>query len=350
MHYFSHLPDALFAKRPTALTNMSPREHIAYGLGALLYMPATREDISTLITTQKFAYLRTLAICLEDAIADNEVEAAERSLLTHLAALPADGDLPFIFIRLRSPEQFVRLAPVLRAYAAVITGFIFPKFSTANAGAYFTTLATLNQGLVRPLYAMPILESTHVLYKEQRMAELLALKTCIDGYADWVLNIRIGATDLCGLYGLRRDARTPIYDIGLVRELITDTLNVFMRAPQTYVVSGPVWEYFDEASRAGLVREVQLDRANGIVGKTVIHPSHLAIVQALQAVTLEEYQDASAILAHSTTTNGVFSSEFRNKMNETKPHLRWAQTIAVRALVYGVLAHGKTYEDLCAPL
>ena len=46
----------------------------------------------------------------------------------------------------------------------------------------------------------------------------------------------------------------------------------------------------------GLIREVALDKANGLIGKTVIHPSHVAAVHALSVVTLEEYTDAIDIL------------------------------------------------------
>lgn len=46
----------------------------------------------------------------------------------------------------------------------------------------------------------------------------------------------------------------------------------------------------------GLLREIALDRANGIQGKTVIHPTHVAAVHALSAVTHEEYHDALDIL------------------------------------------------------
>ena len=46
----------------------------------------------------------------------------------------------------------------------------------------------------------------------------------------------------------------------------------------------------------GLLREVILDKANGFVGRTVIHPSHIKYVNAMQAVTNEEYQDAVNIL------------------------------------------------------
>ena len=40
-------------------------------------MPATREDISDLIITNKFKELVTVVICLEDAVGDHEVEEAE---------------------------------------------------------------------------------------------------------------------------------------------------------------------------------------------------------------------------------------------------------------------------------
>ena len=35
----------------------------------------------------------------------------------------------------------------------------------------------------------------------------------------------------------------------------------------------------------GLLREVILDKANGFVGKTIIHPSHARYANAMQAVT-----------------------------------------------------------------
>ncbi len=50
----------------------------------------------------------------------------------------------------------------------------------------------------------------------------------------------------------------------------------------------------------GLIREVALDRANGLTGKTVIHPSHVAAVHALSVVAHEEYADAMRHPGHRT--------------------------------------------------
>ena len=87
-----------------------------------------------------------------------------------------------------------------------------------------------------------------------------------------------------------------------------------------------------------------LDKATGILGKTVIHPSHVRPVHAMLVVTAEEYSDALATLRE--TDGGVRSSEYANKMIESKPHARWAAGIVRRAAVFGVLRPDRTFVDL----
>ena len=43
--------------------------HSAYALGATLYMPATRADILDVVFGEKIQGLRSLVVCLEDAVA-----------------------------------------------------------------------------------------------------------------------------------------------------------------------------------------------------------------------------------------------------------------------------------------
>ena len=94
----------------------------------------------------------------------------------------------------------------------------------------------------------------------------------------------------------------------------------------------------------GLLREVVLDKATGICGKTVIHPTHVRPVHAMFVVTAEEYCDALSTLC--LTDGGVCSSEYANKMIESKPHARWAAGILRRAAVFGVLRADRTFVDL----
>lgn len=100
-------------------------------------------------------------------------------------------------------------------------------------------------------------------------------------------------------------------------------------------------EYVD-----GLMREVRLDQINGLVGKTIIHPTHLLPVNALYVVTHEEYMDAETILANSEGQVGVQKSAYNNKMNEMKPHFHWAQRIMHRARAYGVYKPNEDFRSL----
>jgi citrate lyase beta subunit len=95
----------------------------------------------------------------------------------------------------------------------------------------------------------------------------------------------------------------------------------------------------------GLIREVALDRANGLTGKTVIHPSHVAAVHALSVVAHEEFADASDILA-TKGAGGAAASSYGNKMNESKPHTAWARRTLLRARMFGVAREGVSFVDL----
>jgi citrate lyase beta subunit len=222
---------------------------------------------------------------------------------------------------------------------------------------------------------MPVLESPETIHAETRVGELLAVRALLLTQLEAVLAVRIGATDLCGLFGLRRSNDQTVYDLTVIRDAIADIVNVFGR-DDNFAVSGPVWEYFERGERIfkpqlrespfrgrddlpnavsvrrqlvssdldGLLREVVLDKATGILGKTVIHPSHVRPVHAMLVVTAEEYSDALATLC--LTDGGVGSSVYANKMIESKPHARWAAGIMRRAAVFGVLRPDRTFVDL----
>jgi len=93
----------------------------------------------------------------------------------------------------------------------------------------------------------------------------------------------------------------------------------------------------------GLLREVIIDKANGFVGKTIIHPSHAKFVNAMQAVTKEQYEDAMQII---NTQGGVIKSSTSNKMNEINPHKNWAHKTILRAKAFGVIDSDMSYLKL----
>ena len=391
MRYFNYLTkenrDAIFFKAPEPFDKETPREILAYALGATLYMPGTRLGIAEDIISKKNLGLASTVFCLEDSIGDAEVSFAEENLTTQVKKIYQAFnnqeiepiDLPLIFIRVRDPEQILRIMDRIGDSAKIITGFIFPKFTSASY-KYFEIIKSLNEQSTGPFYGMPIIESPEIIYRESRLHELMEIKGLLDSYQDLVLNVRIGATDFSGYYGIRRGPDVTIYDITVIRDCIADIINIFGRVESDYVVSGPVWEYFSNGGRVlkpqlrkspfeefhgakgnngtkirsqllnkyvdGLIREVIVDRENGIIGKTIIHPSHIIPVQSLYIVGHEEYLDALSILENSDGQQGVLKSHYTNKMNEIKPHYKWAQKILLRAKNYGVFHEQHNFISL----
>ena len=377
---------ALFHRPPREISSCDDRRLVATALGATLYAPGTRPRLADDVRRQAAAGVTSMVLCLEDAIADHEVPAAEANVVRALNELgvrpPMAGDGPvLLFVRVRSAEQIPALVAGLSPAAAVVlAGFVLPKFVEDSGEVALEAVLRAGDAVGRQLWAMPVLESPEVIYRESRLETLLGVRRLIDKHADHVLAVRLGATDLSGLFGLRRDRDLTIYDIAVVRDCVADIVNVCARGGD-HVVTGPVWEYFDQPERLfvsplrvtpfatadladggvqgpalrrdlvsadldRLIKEVVLDKANGLIGKTVIHPSHVTAVHALQVVTREEYDDALTVLAGES--GGVQRSRYANKMNELRPHRLWAQNVARRADAFGVLADGHTFVDVLA--
>ena len=372
MRHFEHLSaeqrEALFAVPPQTFHRASGRNRLGLALGATLYSPGTRTTLAA--DTRRAGSIGTTSHvwCLEDAIPHDAVEQAQANVVEQLGRLAAQGDtgrLPLLFVRVRRPGQLAELVTCAGPAVRLLTGFVLPKFRPGPEGeAWLEALAGASALAGRRLYAMPVLEHEDLAWTETRQAHLTAVRALLDPVRDQVLAVRVGGTDLCGLFGLRRDRDTTIWDVAVVRDMLADVLNVFSRRGD-YIVSGPVWEHFSSSDRLfrsqlrttpferhrvarlrdrlvrddvdELLREVTLDRANGFFGKTVIHPTHVSVVNALLAVTREEYDDALTVLA-GRESGGVVASPAGGKMNEIGPHGLWAEQVAARASVYGVLA------------
>jgi citrate lyase beta subunit len=354
--------------------NYTEHETLPYRIGALMYVPALNTGVAEKVCGGAFTYLDTLALCLEDAISPQGVMEAEQQLVKTLSYI-ADhrpDSLPLIFVRVRDPAGLKRLPGLLGGTIELLTGVIFPKFDLANAAEYCSLLGNINANRTRPLYAMPILESHSIMDLSSRHRTLLGLREMLDGYTDFIINIRVGAMDFCNLYGLRRSITQTVYDIGVVNSVLTDILTVFADA---YVVSAPVCEYYqskdsDEklqqnssliiagdspqarsetrnSAKSGLTSindpwarclaaELELDFANGFIGKTVVHPSQLPIVRRSLQPLRTDYEDAMQILNWNGGAWGVARSVDGNRMNEVATHCKWARKILIMSEVYGV--------------
>ncbi|MCX4233365.1 HpcH/HpaI aldolase/citrate lyase family protein [Streptomyces ortus] len=382
MRHFGHIApevrDRLFFQEPCVFTADSPPRVLAAALGATLYSPATRQKLADDVVKQAGRGVVSMVVCLEDSIDDADVADAEENLVRQfhdLADRPAD-ELPLLFIRVRTPEQIPDLVRRLGASVRLLSGFVLPKFTEERGVPFLEALTEAEGASERRLFAMPVLESPELLYRESRAETLAGIFRAVDKYRDRVLALRLGVTDFCSAYGLRRAPDMTAYDVQIVASVIADVVNVLGRADGTgFTVTGPVWEYFRVQERMfkpqlrrspftpeaedlraaliehdmdGLLREISLDRTNGLQGKTCIHPSHVLPVHALSVVSHEEFSDAQDILRPERGGGGVLRSAYTNKMNEVKPHRAWAERTLQRAEVFGVTNEDIGFVELLA--
>ncbi|MFJ6566527.1 HpcH/HpaI aldolase/citrate lyase family protein [Streptomyces sp. NPDC091292] len=367
----------LFHREPCDFTADSPARMLSVALGATLYSPATRPRLADDVTKLAARGVISMVLCLEDSIDDGEVAGAEENLVrqfTELAERPAT-ELPLLFIRVRTAEQIPDLVARLGGAVRLLSGFVLPKFTEERGVPFLEALTLAESASGRRLFAMPVLESPELLYLETRAETLSGIARTVDKYRDRVLALRLGVTDFCSAYGLRRPPDMTAYDVQIVASVIADVVNLLGRADGTgFTVTGPVWEYFRHQERMfkpqlrrspflegraeelrqaliehdmdGLLREIELDRANGLLGKTCIHPSHVLPVHALSVVSHEEYSDAQDILRPEKGGGGVMRSAYTNKMNEVKPHRAWAERTLQRAEVFGVAGEDIGFVEL----
>lgn len=317
-----------------------------YSVGALLYCPANNEGIASNIVNEKFGDKFSLALCLEDTINDDHVKEAENTLISSLQNIYYSSKIqnffiPKIFIRVRNSDQISDLCQRLGNSRSIISGFIIPKFELASANKYINEIKNVNSLYPETFYMMPIFESPSIINGLERFKILYSLKEQLDSIEPYVLNIRVGGNDLCHAFGFRRHNNETIYEIAPIANILSDIVTVF---GGDYVVSGPVWEYFSGPNwKFGMEAEIKKDLLFGFIGKTVIHPNQIAVVNEALKVSKLDFDDAKEILNWDMNSASLVSGNFdHQRMNEYKTHYNWAAKIMMLAQEYGVTDNSTT--------
>lgn len=291
-----------------------------FALGATLYMPATRADILDVVRGLRIPGLRSLVLCLEDAVSATDVESAITNLRHFLCDLDARGGRPdgspLLFIRPRDAG----MAAVLNHWPLIrhIDGFVVPKLTLASLAVWHSAVSNPD------LYLMPTLETADV-YDPGAMVELgQAMKATLD---QRIIALRIGGNDLMGCLGLRRNPAATLYDtpMGYVIPMLAGVMGA-----QGFALTAPVFEQL--ATPRLLKEELALDLSHGLVGKTAIHPSQISVIQDALRVPLEDLNSARLI------ANDVSPAVFRHNdaMCEPATHYQWALNTLERAKWHGV--------------
>ena len=295
----------------TVIKSFSP-----WRLGAPLYMPGNRRDIIDIANGDKYPMLRSMIFCTEDAVSTIDVDSCLRHLGLCLQGFK-DSSHRYRFIRARNPEILARLLAL--PHIDNIDGFVLPKFNESVFHAYFDQLKGTS------FKVMPTLETQDV-FDSSAMTELRQALSQKD-IAERIITLRIGGNDLMNLLGLRRTKYSTLYETPL-GNVISQLVTIFK--PYGFSLSAPVFEYLNDTIT--LQKEIALDLAHGLIGKTAIHPTQVPLIESAYAVEIEDYEMAHALCEQAAPA--VF--RMHDAMCEVATHQQWAENILNRQRCYGL--------------
>lgn len=372
-----HLSDSelnkIFYKKPEAFDNTTKKNQLRYALGATLYLPATKY-IAPYLLEKRYSHLTSFVMCFENLIEERNINIAEKTLLNTLRTLKMaenenrinKDELPLFFIHVRDPLQFERLYEILikeKDIISYISGFFLPKFNSNNADAYLSTIKKIRL-ISEYIYALPIIESKEIISLASRISELITLEKTIFEYRDMILGIRIGGSYINSVLGVNSLEAMSIYDVGITASIIYDIINSFINLSyEDIAIYSSSWDkkitsfqtvskssnafdqnkviynhaFTHDPSLDGFIREILLDKLNGCVGKTVVYPNQISIVNALYSVERKDYELALSINS-SNEPSLNYGEQINNKI--------WSNKILSLSKIYGVLNENYSAVDL----
>lgn len=286
----------------------------AVELGATLYVPAING------TARAMAYgsihdLRSMVVCLEDAIRDDQVPEALAGLSNLLAELAGTPSNLKVYVRPRNLRMLTHLLQL--PDIEHVEGFVLPKVTTQSLPVWLTALMQSEHRI------MPTIEGEEAFDR----SALARMCDQLQPYSERVSAVRIGGNDILALLGIRRSRYRTAYD-GPLGNVIRDIAGTFI--PNGFSVAAPVFEHFSapEVLRA----EVQQDIEHGLLTKTAIHPDQISVIHSVYRPDVLEMNEARAILSQEAPA--VFGRN--GSMCEPATHAPWAGMIVKRAQAHGV--------------
>lgn len=298
-----------------------------FKLGASIYVPATRDDISLVANEQKVK-TKSVIFCTEDSVNESDVPDALINIEKMLLKMNKSEKM-LRFIRVRN-EQILNKVLQMN-HIEKIDGFVFPKITANNFNRYMAQFDKTDQTF-NDFSIMPTLETKETFCNQemQKLCDLLSRPHI----KDKILSLRIGGNDLLHILGIRRSRYRTIYESPL-NVTISNLVTIFKS--QGFNLTAPVCEFIHDTEL--LKRELPLDLEYGLFGKTAIHPDQIPIIESAFMPSEHDVEMAEAILEESAPA--VF--KMHGTMCEVATHSNWAKEILARAKIYGIFG-GRKYS------
>ncbi|MDF1883447.1 HpcH/HpaI aldolase/citrate lyase family protein [Sulfurimonas sp. SAG-AH-194-C21] len=281
-------------------------------LGGTLFIPASHKRLKEIVCDNKYPHLKSVVIDFEDGLEHSDFEFAMQNINNILENITSKTLLTFI--RAKNTQH---LSELLRlSHIDKIRGFVLAKFSLANAEIYLNLLSCTNHII------MPSIEGEE-LFNHQK---LHLLKEMILTNKHKVLLVRFGLEDMLKQLSMKRKCDESIFDLSAPASVVGNFIATFKSAG--FGVSAGVYPCYRD--KVGFIKDVKRDIKEGLLSKTIIHPSQIALINEIYKVQKREYEEATEIV---NSQKKVFA--LNGKMAESVTMSSYSLELIHRAKIYG---------------
>ena len=242
--------ERFFAVPAESISSEAGRRSILAAMSGVLYVPASRADLSADVLRLVEMGVTSVILDLEDGIHDGSLPAARDNVakaLQRLGTRWAGAAAPLaLFLRVRTLEDVA--ARLGAGGAGVLAGLVIPKCDGEILQDFGSRLDSAGAGT---LWLMPVVETADFVRATTRRDALAALQEAVLQQRDRVLAVRFGSVDLAGVFGARLEHVISIYDVPLLASALGDLTSVISAPGVSIPVAGSVHERYEDVDDVG---------------------------------------------------------------------------------------------------
>jgi citrate lyase beta subunit len=291
---------------------------------SMLFVPGSRPDMMA-----KAAASQADAVCLdlEDSVTPAEKPASRAHVVRTLREMDFGGRARLVRVNaLDTSFAYRDLVEVVEGAGANLDAVMLPKVGSARDVWFVDTLLAqieAHVGLATPIGIEAQIESAAGYMSLKEIAgSAPRLRSLIFGPGDFAASMRMPSSGI-GEF----DANDELYP-GHRWHAVMLTLVAAARSHGLRCIDGPYGQYKDPV---GFERSCRIARAMGFDGKQCIHPTQVALVNAVFSPSAEEVAHAAAVVraVDEATAAGRGAATHEGKMIDAAS-LRMARTILDR--------------------
>ena len=284
---------------------------------SLLFVPA---DGGSKLDKAMAAGADAVIVDLEDSIAPDRKEMARKAALDFLKAQQSKKERPRLLVRINGLDTGMTDADLDAIVAGAPDALLFPKAEGGVSVTHLDAKLTAREAIA----GLPE-GSIKILAQSVELAMGFFLAGTFRDCSKRLIGLTWGPEDLSAELGAQANREAD----GTLTEPYRLARAMCLLGAAAAKVPAIETIHVDFRNADVLRRDTELARRDGFVGRLAIHPAQVPVINAVFAPTVEQIEQAKAVIAAFAAQPGAGTVGIGGKMYD-RPHLVRAQALLAR--------------------